>query len=435
MSSPIEPPGSDAITIGDRIRRITQSPAWMRLDAFVEGNFFAVAIALALLSSIAMTDALWGRIGGDVTLYRNVSHDLLIGKLPYRDRPLEYPPYCVPIFLLPRLVVDTEHYLGGFMALALLIDAVMKGFLIRAGRISAQGMRALGPVALYSFAVPFLQHHYLQRFDTWPALLSVALAMVFAKRKYLTSGVLLSVGVFLKVYPIVFGPALLFGALRKRKLPRFLSGLIAGILPAALISLTLPWWSFLFFQANRGLEAESIYASVIWLGKHLGWWPATWGHVIAWSEVLGPVAAAVVPWARATWIVTTLVSAGAATARLWRQPEISLGELARVLLIPLLAFVIFNPVLSPQFMIWLLGLAALVTLEGSVWAPLAILFCAMITPIESPSLFHDFGRGLSLFETSVMVLRNLILAGVWVGLIAERKADKRTSNLESQISD
>jgi hypothetical protein len=422
MSSRTEFMVSDAIAIDDRFRPTLQRQAWTRLNAFVERNFFVVAITLALLSTVAMTHALGSHMGGDVRAYRDVSHDLLIGKLPYRDRTLEYPPYSVLVFLLPRVVVDSEHYLSGFMVLSLLADAVLKGFLIRAGRVSGDGVRALGPVALYSLAVPFLQHLYLQRFDIWPAMLTIALAMMFSRRKCLTSGILLSAGVFLKVYPVVFGPALLLGAMRQRKLPRFISGLAAGLLPVALLSMELPWWRFAFFQANRGLEAESIYASIIWLGKLMSWWPATWGHVIAWMEVLGPVAAQVVPWARLLWVVTTLVSGAVAAARLWREPNMSLGQLARVLLLPLLAFVVFNPVFSPQFMIWLLALAALGTLEGSLWVPLAVLFCAMITPIVCPSLFHDFSRGLGLFETVVMVLRNIVLAGAWIGLMAAEKA-------------
>ena len=222
---------------------------------------------------------------------------------------------------------------------------------------------------------------------------------------------------FLKLYPIVFGPALMIGALRQGNFRRFVGGLVAGVLPVALISLDLPWWRFAFFQANRRLEAESLYASVIWMGKLLGWWPATWGHVIAWSEVLGPVAARTVPWARLLWVLATLASAAISARSLWRRPERSLGQLARLFLLPLLSFVIFNPVFSPQFMIWLLALAAVATLDGALWPSLAILFCAVITPIITPSLFHDFGPGLGPFDASVMLLRNLVLVGTWLGLM------------------
>ncbi len=407
---------SEEIAIDDRILPTLQTSRWKRLNAFVERHFFVIAIAVALLSAVAVLPAFAKNISGDVRLYRDVSHDLLNGQWPYRDRTLEYPPYSVPIFLLPRLVVDSEHYLVGFMILCLLADAAVKALLIRAGRVSSYGVGALGPVALYSLAVPFLQMLYLQRFDTWPAMLTIVLVMVVARRKFLTSGALLSVGVFLKLYPIVLGPALMFSAMRQRNWRRFVCGLVAGIVPVAVLSAFLPWWRFAFFQANRGLEAESIYASVIWLGKLFGWWPATWGHVIAWSEVLGPVASAVVPYARLTWVVTTFFSAILSARRLGRAPNLPPGDVARVLLPPILAFVVFNPVFSPQFMLWLLAPAALATMGRSVWASLAILFCAILTPVTH----YHFGPNLGLLGTGALVLRNGILAGTWAGLVCEK---------------
>ncbi len=424
MSSRPEIKRGAAIALDDRILRELQGAQVTRFNAFIERHFYIFAILLAVLSSVAMMHSLGGHLSGDVRLYRDVSHDLLHGKWPYRDRTLEYPPYAIPIFLLPRIAVGTRNYLGGFMALAFMVDATLKCLLIRAGRIWAYGARAVAPVALYSAAVPFLQHLYLQRFDTWPALVTVALLMIFQRRKFLTTGAILSAGVFLKLYPIVFGPALMMSALRQRKFRPFVGGLVAGVLPVALLSLELPWWRFAFFQANRGLEAESLYASVIWMGKLLGWWPATWEHVIAWTEVLGPVAAGTVPWARLLWALATLLSAGVSARLLWSHPNRSLGQMARLFLLPLLSFVIFNPVFSPQFMIWLLAVAAVATLDGALWPSLAILFCAMITPIISPSLFHDFGQGLGRFDASVMLLRNLVLVGTWFGLMSLWKAEK-----------
>ena len=196
MSSRPQIKRNKAIAVDDRILRELKGTHVTRFNAFVERHFYIFAILLALLSALAMTYSLGGHIGGDVRLYRDVSHDLLHGKWPYRDRTLEYPPYAIPIFLLPRIAVDTEHYLGGFMGLALIVDAALKCLLIRAGRVWAYGARALGPIALYSFAVPFLQHLYLQRFDTWPALLTVALLMIFQGRKFLTSGTVLSAECF-----------------------------------------------------------------------------------------------------------------------------------------------------------------------------------------------------------------------------------------------
>jgi hypothetical protein len=68
-------------------------------------------------------------------------------------------------------------------------------------------------------------------------------------------------------------------------------------------------------------------------------------------------------------------------------------------------------------MIWLLPLAALASLEGSLWAPCAICLATVLTPIFYPS--SDYGVGLSLMETLVLLIRNLILIAAWGSLIRE----------------
>jgi hypothetical protein len=70
-------------------------------------------------------------------------------------------------------------------------------------------------------------------------------------------------------------------------------------------------------------------------------------------------------------------------------------------------------------MMWLLPLAALGTLEGDVWAMLAIAFATALTSIFYPSLWGDYETGLRLFGTVVLVARNLILLAVWLFLLRE----------------
>jgi hypothetical protein len=122
------------------------------------------------------------------------------------------------------------------------------------------------------------------------------------------------------------------------------------------------------------------------------------------------------PWARAVFAGTVAISMALATWAALRLEKPTASQLARVLLLPLLAFVAFNQVLSPQYMVWLLPLAALAVFDGRLWLGLAITLATMLTPIIYPSLYGDYGTGLNLFETVVLLLRNLILVAVWAGL-------------------
>ena len=79
----------------------------------------------------------------------------------------------------------------------------------------------------------------------------------------------------------------------------------------------------------------------------------------------GPLAARLVGPGQLMWVVATLASTALATWTAWRMgsqaPRATpLAEMAVLLLLPLAAFVSTNTVLSPQFHLWLLPLAALV---------------------------------------------------------------------------
>jgi hypothetical protein len=188
----------------------------------------------------------------------------------------------------------------------------------------------------------------------------------------------------------------------------------------AILGLYLPWWRFAQFQGDRGLQVESLYASVLWLARRIGnaninW---VWPPNKSWVEVQGPLATTLLPWSR---IMFATFTAGSAAFAAWianRSGKLSLPRLARLLLIPLLGFIAFNTVLSPQYLIWLLPLAAIGSLEGNPWTVFAIPLATMLTPIFYPSA--EYATGLTLFQTFVLLLRNLILIGVWVILMREQ---------------
>ena len=104
------------------------------------------------------------------------------------------------------------------------------------------------------------------------------------------------------------------------------------------------------------------------------------------------------------------------------------------------AFVATNTVLSPQFHLWLIPLAALV-LEGRSTLPRhaargawAVFLATMVVPAFFPH--REFGRGLGVGLTGVLVLRNALLAyatvALWKAAIlfvsaASQKPDQRVA--------
>ena len=222
---------------------------------------------------------------------------------------------------------------------------------------------------------------------------------------------------------------------------RFAIGVVAGLLPLIALSWSVPWWRFATVHTRRGLEAESLWASALWLSHFVGV-PATWELVIAWFEVTGPVAEGLVRPARIVWATATLGSVALATWAAWRQrlssgedaDTVSLSVTATLLLLPVTTFVAFSLVLSPQFHLWLAPLAALSLLArrqpdagvdtGALWC---IFFSTFLVPAFFPS--PTFDSGLDLGRTLVLVFRNvLLLYATWSLLqTAVRLARTRTS--------
>jgi hypothetical protein len=92
-----------------------------------------IAIAIMAIGFLALLPTIYAPTHGDVRLYEGVANDLLAGKLPYRDRVLEYPPYAVPIFLLPR-VFGAQMYSAWFVILGLFADLLVKCLLFVTGK-------------------------------------------------------------------------------------------------------------------------------------------------------------------------------------------------------------------------------------------------------------------------------------------------------------
>ncbi len=394
--------------------------SWTLVANWVSRNRLAAAYLIVVLSWFLLLPSLFdGYQQGDIAIYEADANSLMQGRMPYRDTLVEYPPYAIPIFLVPRMF-GSDNYLDAFRMLAALCDLLIRGGLLWAGMRYANPSRSLLPLICYCASVPFLRFFLLQRFDLWPALVCVAALLVFCADKPGWSGLAIAIGIGVKVFPGVFVPPLFILALRQRKARRFTAGLIAGLSPILLLSFFVPWWRFAQFQGARGLQCESLAASLIWGLKHLGLTDASWVRVKRWTEVQGALASVLLPWARTLFIAAVIFSVVIASCAAARCQKPSIGRVARLLLGPLLAFVAFNQVFSPQFMIWLLPLAALGTLEGNFGIVLGIPLATVFTPVIFPSFGGDYSRGLNSLETIVLIARNLILVAIWWLLIKEQ---------------
>ena len=121
------------------------------LIAILIHHRFAIGCGIITLSSLVFVPAFSAGIQGDPVLYRGVADDLLKGVLPYRDRILEYPPYTIPLFALPRVFGDGPYFLT-FMGMAFVADWVIKMLILVMSLGRSATPRGLLPVLCYCLA-------------------------------------------------------------------------------------------------------------------------------------------------------------------------------------------------------------------------------------------------------------------------------------------
>jgi hypothetical protein len=378
------------------------------------GHWLALGVAVLPLALYAFSPR-----AGDLELYFRTARAFLDGATPNRDFRFEYPPYALLWFVPAAWLGGT---LKGFVPLfglqLTLLDAFIKWLLLSEGvKRWGRAPRAWVPLAVYSVASWVLSIHYVKRYDLIPAALTVAALVALAHRRDALAGLALAVGVVTKLYPVVLLP-LALAVCWRRGPARLVLGLAVGVLPLVPLSLFWPWWGFASFHVDRGLQVESFAASLVWGAHLLGLAPdVAWVQSPAAYELHGATAEAAKAVTRWLWVAGSL---GAAAVGLWavrhRQPA-RLEELARLALGPLIAFVVLNPVLSPQYLTWLMGAAGLALLSGSWQAPAAIFLAALL----SRTLFagSTYYTGLGPAHTVLLLLRNGLLLAAGLALVRE----------------
>ncbi len=387
-----------------------------------------------LVASVApLVYTLFDSSNGDVPLYHHYAEKLLSGSLPYRDWVFEYPPYALLFFLFP----GAAHGYAGFRALfslqILALDLVAKVVLLREGDRIAHGdkLGRLVPVLTFSLLVLFQSYFYLKRLDGITGALVVLALVAFARERVATAGALLAVGAGTKLYPALALPALLCLASTGPKRARFVLGTALGVVPMVLLSAFVPWWSFASFQAGRGLQVESTYGSALWLLHFFGL-PASWvSRPGCCLEIGGPASGVVVKVARVLFGVVTLGAVGASVAAAWPRrrgapgerlegdPGTDSGRVGRVVLLPIVAFMVSSVALSPQFATWLIGPVSLAVGRGRSTSLAAVTLSVILTTFVFPAPGYFTPAGISLARTLVLVARNVALLVALVLLARE----------------
>ncbi|MFF8730880.1 glycosyltransferase 87 family protein [Streptomyces sp. NPDC015171] len=354
--------------------------------------------------------------GPDVTsdvsvIYRGWYEVLRQGTFPLDDVTWQYPPAAAVAILSPA-VLPFLSYAHAFFVLACLTDVVVLALLLYAGARPGRSRRGAW---VWVAGVPLLGPTVYARYDVMVTAVAVA-ALLAGARHPRAMGALAAVGALVKVWPAL----LLVGAVRRRA---WASAAVAAAGVALLFAVSMPGaFAFLTFQRDRGTEVESLGALVFHVARHFGWHGEVllnYGSI----EFLGPYVDQV------STAALALTGAAFGWLLLWRLRARSLGDphtLADAALTAVLLFTVTSRVISPQYLVWLIGLAAVCLSHRAsrMGAPaLMVVGASFVTVLEFPLGFSHVVLS-DWYGVALLAVRNGLL--VAAAVLAARRLWRST---------
>jgi hypothetical protein len=302
---------------------------------------------------------------GDVEIYRSWAERIAgQGLAPYSEVPIEYPPGVLPFALAPTIGPESA-YRTGFIALMLLVDvAGLAGLWFVARRRGS----LLGPW-LWVIGVPAIGPILYLRLDLIPAVATIWAFERVTTGAWAEAGGWLGFGFITKIYPALLLPGVAIMAAKRRAVLWGAAVVTVIALLPFVRSLGPLFSSVVEYHASRGLQIESLWAGALLFAGHFGY-----GVAIEFNFGAFHLASSLSPVLKTIADVASVAALGAGMALAWRLrrsdddrrvAEVSFATLACVLGL--------GTVFSPQFMVWVLALAAVVA-------------CSRESPIRRPAL-------------------------------------------------
>ncbi len=309
-----------------------------------------------------------------IGLYFDYASQVLSGSLPYRDFALEYPPFSLLFFILPRLVSSTwQTFAIYYQAEVIIFDLI--GLLVIyaiANRLEKSPWQML---SAYTLGVLALGPITGQQYDIFPAIMSLLAVHLFWSGKHKTAWALLALGTLTKIYPAALAPVFLLYYLQKHQYQPIRSGMITfavvslAVLLPFLITDPASLGSLYSYHGHRGIQIESTYSSLLLLGNQWGWVEVGTGFSFGSFNLVGPVADTL---AKISVLLLPL-SLAAIYWFIYRRMKAAsnpLHEIASYFLLVVAVVIATSKVLSPQYLIWLCPLVPLFSgrFRYALWA-------------------------------------------------------------------
>ena len=371
-------------------------------------------VALFLLCCSLTRGGLFDRAPyGDVHLYGTYSHRMTSGELPYRDFFDEYPPLAQAAFVFPRLfgaayatAFKWTMAVCGALAVVLLVATLAAAGATRSRVWLAAAVAGVAPLAVGPI--------FVNAYDLWPALIVAGALLALVVRRDSLAFALLGAAAAAKIYAVAALPVAAVAVWRdagheavRRAVAWCAAVVVALHLPFLVLGpggLRFSYW----VQLKRGLQVESLGASLLLAAQRAGWYTATLHDQAPGSKnVLGTAAGAIAT-------LTSIVQVAAVLLVAWLFLRRG-GPLLVAFPAAVVAFVAFGKVFSPQFVDWL---APLVPAAGAA-ASAIVLGVLLLTRALFDHYLGVYAGGEAVW---ILVARNLLVLVLLAVLVRRIRA-------------
>jgi hypothetical protein len=351
----------------------------------------ACALHVAVTSDWSQPDF----VTGDALRYREITS---APGLPYRDHEVEYPPLTWTFLAL----VDVPPSADGAGKLLVLTQLVAD---VAVAAALLYGWSAGAAVAWLVLLLPFVWRGWIfGRVD----LLSVALAIgglaLAGRRRETRGGFLLGLGVLAKAWPIVTYPALAIEGRTRALRAALLTALVGGIAWLVVGGFD-GLQQVLSFRDAKGWQVESLVGSVLLLDVDRPGFSDANALRIGSLGTGGRLAMGLL--LAAALVGGWLLARRAARRRPDRVEDVAvLGSLVAVG-----ALLLLSPLLSPQFLVWLLPFVAMRWRDGWLVGLMGVAMLLSEWTVDRYGELLEEGRR---WLSRVVVARNVVLVAVVV---------------------